>query len=480
MSLFSTEFYLKNSVGRAEFLAEARAWVQGMKRTQLFGPGCTETLDGDNVRYEALNGESLMFRALAGRDGLTAVGCRHDVPADNGLNWRTEAVMRCTTQGNLLRVRAQCLPVRPLAVPETPKRTHLIRSLIENGRVRDDGPLTVQTTAHHLKDSDEGQSLAAAIASGNSGCALPVIYVSASDGRAILFDESKISALALEICGLAHVVVEPSRAFSFAVRDRSGGRNVYAGTVGISVPGRGFVRRMFLGPVYPDAISLAEAVRRAAVDLRTATPSQDGWDWHDLQDHILADQRGREARRLSAEDSEKLWKEELATKDEQIAELQAQVSGLLPAHREATESETGRLVPMVDAPEIYQGEFTDRIVAALRFCLERGRDAGWDNRSLSVFERVLAEFPQSNALDELRQDLKRAARDPGSLCTLLERHGFARKSENKHIRLEPRKEFSGLDSLTIPKTPSDHRGAANLCSQIEGILGITRLKNSQK
>lgn len=498
MSLFSTEFYLTDTVGRAEFLAEARAWVQGMKQTELFGPDCTEARDGDNVRYQASNGESLMFRALGKENDLIAVGCRHDLLADDGLNWRTEAVMRRTTRGNLLRVRAQCLPTRPLAVPVTPKRTHLIRSLIENGRARNDGPLAVQTSAHRLRDDDEGFGLAAEFACGDFACSLPVVYVSAPEAGSTRLDDSMISKLALNLCGVAHVVVEPSRAFSFAVRDRSKGRNVYAGTAGISVSGRGFVRRMFIGPAYPDASSLAEAIRSAAVELRNATLGDDGWDWHDLQDHILADQqqaladqRRREARRLSIEDNEKLWSEELAgkdaqlaSKDERIEELEAQISGLQRSLPEPEETAATHLMPAVSAPEIYQGEFGDRIAAALRFCLEKGSDAGWDNRSLAVFERMLTGLSHSNALDELREDLRRATRDPRrantDVRTLLERHGFVYKSDNRHTRLEPGEGFDGLANITLASTPSEYRGLKNLCSQIEGIMGITRLKQDRR
>lgn len=483
MSLFSTEFYLKDTIGAAEFLAEARAWAQGMKRTRLFDPDSRETRDGDNIDYRAANGESLMLRALGKGKNLTAIGCRHDLPADTGLNWRTEAVMRKTARGNLLRVRAQCLPMRPLAVPETPKRTHLIRSLIENGRVMDDGPLPVQTGPHLLLDTSACNALAADIASGAASCALPVVYLSVSDGGQPPFDACTIDRLAMDVCGLAHVVVEPSRTFSFAVRDRSHGRNVYAGTIGISVPGRGFVRRMYLGPLYHDLAELAEATRRAAVELRSAMPSQDGWDWHDLQDGILADHRKRDARRLSVEENDKLWQEELASRDERVRELDSQVKALQRTLREAAEAGSAGLLPEIDAPEIWRGEFSDRIRAALLFCLEKGGDAGWDKRSLAVFDAVSAGLRSSADLDELRADLKRATRDAKRLNAEVKRvllqHGYVDKSDNKHSRLEPAPGYIGLDSITLMKTPSEHRGPDNLVSQIEGALGIARLKQAR-
>lgn len=481
MSLFSTEFYLKPEVDKAAFLAEARAWAQGIRSTALFGADSRETRDGDNLRYDAASGESLMLRALGRDDGLVAVGCCHDLPAPNGLQWRTEAVMRRTQRGNLLRIRAQCLPTRPLAVTETPKRTHLIRSLIENGRVMDDGPFAVQTGAHRLGGDGAAARLAADIACGRSGAELPVVYLSAADSGAAVLTDKEIGQLAKDLCGVAHVVVEPSRAFAFALRDLSAGRNVYGGTVGIALTGRGFVRRFYIGAAYPDGPTLAEAVRRAAVELRTAMPSGGGWDWLNLQEAILADQRQREKSRLSAAENEALWQDELAAKEDRIRELEARVADLSRGLQEAqTRADPASPLPTPSLSEIYGGEFSDRIRAALDFCVGKGADAGWDKRSLAVFAAFLKEKPPASDMEELRAELQSAARDAkrfnAALRSLLSRHGFVDKSDNKHSRMEPRPDFPGLDSVTLMKTPGDHRGMLNFVSQVEANLGITRLK----
>lgn len=313
-----------------------------------------------------------------------AVGCRHDLPAENGLLWRTEAIMRRTARGNLLRVRAQCLSARPLAVPETPKRTHLIRSLIENGRALDDGPLALRIEAHRLGSDVKAQYLAAEVARGLTGTELPIVYLSATDTGFPVLSDREIGRLARDLCGIAHVMVEPSRAFSFALRDLSDGRNVYGGTIGIALPDRGFVRRFYLGATYPDGPALAEAVRRAAVELRTSMPSRGGWEWHDLQDGLLSDQRQREKGRLTATENEALWLEELKTREDRIRELETRVTDLTREIQEVRAStDSASPLPLPALPEIWRGEFADRLRAALAFCVEKGADAGWEARSLA-------------------------------------------------------------------------------------------------
>jgi len=131
-------------------------------------------------------------------------------------------------------------------------------------------------------------------------------------------------------------------------------------------------------------------------------------------------------------------------------------------------------------PEIYEGEFADRICAALAFCLDNGADTGWDGRSLAVFAEILGATAMSHALDELREDIARATRDPkrfnAEVQKLLARHGYLHKSDNKHSRMEPRPDWVGLGSVTLMKTPGDGHGLDNARFQIEAALGLTTLK----
>jgi hypothetical protein len=58
---------------------------------------------------------------------------------------------------------------------------------------------------------------------------------------------------------------------------------------------------------------------------------------------------------------------------------------------------------------------------------------------------------------------------------VLERHGYARKSDNKHLRLVPLDSNVGLDTVTVMKTPSEYRGLKNLRKQIEAAIGLNAL-----
>lgn len=450
--------------------------------TRLFDGVPPEALAGDDIRLNAPKGEALMLRAL-GRDGAwQATGCRYDYADPEGRLWRTEAVLRALPgRGNLLRVRAQCLAVETLVRIEVPKRTHLIRAIVEEGHVLPDGGLTPSTGPVMLSDDDAGLTLAEKIATGGATQFLPTVYISAKGPGVWALSRKAINKLALDLAGVAHVAVEPSREFSFDLRDRVAGRNVYGGTIGLATAGEGVVQRFYLGAALPDEPALVQKVQASAIALRSRMPSLGGWDWLDLQDEILRRHSEADRRRLSSGEIEKLWQEELALKEARIAELQAELEEArkLPPPELAGDAVLPWRQDLL--PEIYRGERTDRMRAALAFCLEK--DAEWDKRSLAVFENLLAASPAESELDEFREELKRATRDPARLNAeikrLMTRHGFIAKSENNHSKLEPRPEYPGLDSIIVMKTPSDHRGLKNLKSQIEANLGLARLKQGR-
>ncbi len=487
MSLFSTEFLLHDDVGYADFMMQTLSWVQGIRNSRVLSGEAEAVEDGDNITYRAGSGETLMLRALRKEGVHVAFGCRHDLPDDQGRAWRTEAVLRRTAEGNLLRVRAQCLATQPLARTETPKRTHLIRDLIEKGRVLPDGPLPIQTVPHRLDSGEESLELATAITEGTAPLGLPVVYVSLRDETGAALTSAQLERMARDLCGIAHVVVEPSRTFSLALRHRTGGRNVYGGTIGLSVPGRGIVRRLHLGPSYPDSATLAAEVQRAATELRTGLPSRGGWEWHDLQEQVLADQRSKERSRLTDDEAKALMAAEvaevealfaagLAAKDDRIRELTARISALQDENEalsEALDRQSG--LPDLGMAEIYPGEMADRLRAAARAALEQGRDKGWDERSLAVF-RVLAARPVSQGYRDLRDDLREATADPKKMDKtvqrLLEFHGYVFKSNNGHPKMVPAEGFPGLGSVTLANTPGDVRAGKNQKSEIEGAMGL--------
>jgi hypothetical protein len=450
----------------------------------------TRELDGENVYLIAAGGEELRMRGLKHEKEWEAIGFRHDLPDDQGRIWRTEAVLkrgRADDDQDLVRFRTQCIAARPGAFLETPRKPFLIKALLKNNWGGHDGEIEVSDKPLWLEDDDGDLTLGNLILSGKGSNSLPIIYISAiRDGEWILTEDG-IEKLAYDLGGIAHVVVEPNRRFSLKLRDQSEGRNLYGGTIGIALPLHGFVRRFFLGRNFENLDELVGGVRGSVFNLRVHMPTS-GWDWTDFQEQTLKSQRAAYRGSLSRADADQLLDdftkqlEDLQEENRQLKErLSAQAAKSL-AEEESDFAIDGIFQSL--GKEIYQGELADRIRFAAETALDAAESKGIDERSITIWRRVVQRVPRSPALDELLQDLSRATKDPKRVAAevsgLLERHGYRAKSENKHIRLEPQIGFIGLQNITVPKTPSENRGLKNLCKQIERTLGIGNLPESPR
>lgn len=480
MMPFSTEFPVSPVATKAAFIAQVVGWLRGTQYSEVLSSGEGLDLSGDSAHLKSKSGEELRLRELVVGQGESAIGFRHDYPDTDGRIWRTEAVLSGIGSANLpiVRVKTQCLAGRAGALIETPRKLFLVKAMLQDGWGANDGWLTVQDQPHAITDDDDGLFLAKAIVSGEASAFLPIVYVSTTKGSAWALSGVDVDKLAYDLGGVAHVVVEPSRSFSFKLMETTGGRNAYGGAVAVSIPVSGLVRRAFLGLQLPDARSLAVAVRQAVADLRSQMPAS-GIDWSELQEQALRNQRAKDRENLTFNQLEDSYLEEINELKEQVLalKLEKSASSEIPGQSKVT-SIMGSL-SSVTGPEIYEGELSDRLCYAAQLAVEAADRVGLDIRSRHVLGQIAQLVPRSPALSDLKDSLRRATKDPKKVRHESEavhlRHGYEAKSENKHVRLEAKPGLGGLESITLPKTPSDGRGLENLRKQMEHALGISQL-----
>ncbi|MGV2018157.1 hypothetical protein [Agrobacterium sp. 22-223-1] len=477
---FSTEFPIKLPGNRAVFVAEVIAWLKGISSSTVLNEGSGQVLDRENAHLRAATGEELRFRELVENDVWEAIGFRHDLPDAEGRLWRTEGVLKRVSgdaDDGLVRFRTQCFAKVAGARIDSPRKPYLIKSLLSNTWGGIDGSIPVSDQPVWVTDSDDGLELAHAITLGGASRWLPIVYVSANGRSSWQLSRNDIEGLAYDLGGIAHVFVEPNRAFSYKLRSITEGRNAYGGAMGLSMPGQGIIRRYHVGWDIQNSKDLKEILKLAAMSVRSQMPVL-GWDWTDLQEQALRAQRERDRSRLSADDMAQLYDEEIANLQDKIRQLEIQVSSIGIISASDSEFSDDNLVQLI-GPEIYSGEISDRIRLAMKLGLNVADQVGLDERSRVIFHKIIDKLPVSPALNELLLDLSRATKDSkrvaSALVSLLARHGYFEKADNKHIRLEALKGFEGLEAITLPKTPSDGRGLKNLCKQVERTLGLTKL-----
>jgi hypothetical protein len=334
-----------------------------------------------------------------------------------------------------------------------------------------------------LDATDSCVATARSVTLGEASKCLPIVYVSAIGPNRWLLSKTEIEELAYELGGVAHLVVEPDRDFSFRLRDKTLGRNAYGGNIGLVLPERGMLRSFYLGWQLPRSNDLVEAVRAAVLHLRLQMPAI-GWEWTELQEHALRVQRERDRNQLSTQESEELYLQEIDNLQDQIEQMKRESASLPVTTLVGGDNEdlsADNLVRLL-GPEVYPGEHSDRLRLAASIAISAADQVGLDRRSRVIFDKLKKGLPASPALNELLEDLERATKNPkrvaNEVVSLLRRHGYREKSDNKHIRLEAINGYDGLEAITLPKTPSDGRGLKNLRKQIERTLGVTKLSDT--
>ncbi|OOO36181.1 hypothetical protein [Agrobacterium sp. YIC 4121] len=276
MSLFATEFPIKDSITAGEFVSQVVAWLRGNKFSTVLDKANNHELDTSFAHLRGENGEELLLRSLENIDNSVALGFRHDIKDDEGRLWRTEAVLKQnfpSPTGNFIRFKTQCTAIGPTARIDTPRKPYLIRTLINDNWPTNDGVLQISDKPIWLTDDANGLDLAANTTLGLSTHHLPVIYISAKGTSKWEFSAEEIDKLAYDLGGVAHVVAEPSRNFAVKLKNIVDGKNAYGGSIGVIAPKHGLLRKIFSSSENSENVNTLSVVRKIATIVRSQTPA---------------------------------------------------------------------------------------------------------------------------------------------------------------------------------------------------------------
>ena len=482
---FATEFPVKKLSDSGDLVGEIVTWLRGNPNSTVLSTYNenleTENESGNqNVYLESDSGEELRLRELRHKNNWIAVGFRHDYPDEEDRLWSTECVLKrgkAKSDQDIIHFRTLCLAKTPSTTPMSPRKPFIIKNILKKQWGGLDHKLNISDQPVWLQNNEDDIAIASAVTLGKATKWLPTVYISSIGKNVWPLTKTQIENLTYGLGGVAHVVVEPNRQFSFLLRDECNGKNVYYGAIGISVPERGIVRRCF--PEWPiNKHELMNTVQTLAISLREQMPSS-SWDWTELTEKALRAQNKASQQLLSAKDFEELTN--------QIKDLQNENQELREQLTQSVESKEANIwtdnLAQYIGPEIYPGEISDRLRLAANRILSNAEAIGIDSRSKIVFERIAA-CPPTLALKELLNDIERATGDTqkilNHLPSLLARLGYQKKSENRHVKFEATQDYNGLETIIVPKTPSDHRATKNLRNDIQRTLGINKLLKLQR
>lgn len=463
MLVWATEFPLEGGKGVSELLNIVKQWLVGSPHAHWQYSDFQEEPWGDITTYSS-SGQTLRVACIRA-DGAEWIGAQLTWTEDGRRDWTAEIIGRDSENTLWVAVRVDCNLLNPGDVLPKPRKPYIIRILMQKLPGGKDAGIRISEKPLYLREYDV--DLAANLITGKLGNRLPIVYVSAGYRGKPYVDPER---LVRHLSGMAHVVVEPSRYFSFTLARHVEGNNPYGGAIAIYWPGGGQERLL------PSNITPTQMLTWAIDTVRTALtrirPTSE-LTWSYLQE-IISRARIEELKAIGSTEVDEYvaaFDAELAAKDERLRSAERELARLAAenAALKARASVATSILSPGNEQEFYPGEIRDVIVYALRAAV---RHLPPGSRPAHVIEDVL----RANAISDLRSSLADEIKNAVSRMdkfgreerSTLESLGFDIEDAGKHIKAR----YHGDDryQFVIAKTAGDRRSSKNLASQIVRTL----------
>lgn len=381
----------------------------------------------------------------AALNGETIAGLQERWIEHKNREWVTEVVGYEYLGRTTVSVRVSCDLRSPGLQLPNPKKPYVVGQILEELGGGSDGGLTVQAKPHLLAEVDV--DVAARLMGGASETRLPVVYVSVGRLGRRAVDSVE---LARWLGGMAHVVVEPSRHFSFALARNTEWRNAYGGAVGIYWPSADAGQVRYLPYELDDSRAMQSEIVNRVRRALTHVGTESRCTFQHLQEFAARAQveHLRAEGSTALDDYVELFDSEIKAKEERLITTQeelARVKGELYRYEQAGTLDHGMIAGGQER-EFYLGERRDAVIHTLR----RGRDGLVPGGRLQhLVDDVLKENKCTGKTDEIEAEIKEAFRQSGDLGQkqrrTLEELGFECTKAGRHWKVT----YQGDDRYTF-------------------------------
>lgn len=464
MLSFATDFPVAFGATGSDFMEVVQRWISGSPHTVLTAddlailnsPGRASVENGlaklDSLRFRDATEESAAVRYVV-QDGV--------------LQWMTLATFSKRANDTWVSVRTLCESQHAAATLPPGKKPLLVKQLLERLGSGDDNGLVL---GKPISLTNADMPLAVDLIAGRAGNRLPIVYVSApSSGKHFV----RISNLDYKLAGMAHLVIEPSRSFSWRLRDQVNSENVYGGTVGIYWPDSGGRRSQFRRANYSSTsemeAAIEEEVRAALVNRRplnrcTFSFIDSAISRSELEHYKKEGDKGFDAYAAHFDVELQAMEESLESAEREIARLKAEIR----EHERVRAIQGGVSFSSGQENDLYAGEILDVVLAAVHAEVARTVEG---SRRRHILEAVSASNRVVGGAARSRERIKELLRDYRSLDkknqSALEEMGFVVEKGN-----HPRLVFQGDEryAFVLPGTGGDWRGGLNAASDLSNLV----------
>ena len=464
MLVWSTQIPILPTRTIDELASLCAKWITGSPHSSWTIDRVPAASEGEIVATDHDGQKISVGRITSGENEF--FGFRHHWRDAENREWITEIMGWRAKSTFLVGVHLDCQTSGVGVRVTEPKKPYIVRQILEELGGDMDGEFQVSSDPRILTEGEI--DIAKRVLTGETRHYLPVIYISSTWRNCPALDAEK---LAQWTGGMAHVVVEPSRAFSFILAGRVAMNNPYEGAVSINWPAGGGAPSRFFPYRFGDPVRYASAIAkilRKALANRRPDP-RITWDYlRELQFRNRINQL-KEVGTASVDEYIEAFDQErkLTTKraddlEDENSRLKQQLASY-ESQKAYAQARDGEFLQTPEERELFPGEFSDILVRALNRARDNSQPDGRVRAVLSAFIKANAETGESDRIENQIREAIRNCNDLGSNeRRAMEEAGFSISEEGKHYKLV----FRGDDRYTfsMAKTGSDWRGMKNWIS----------------
>ena len=465
MITYSAQFPVAENLDKKTFVNLVIDWNQGSKYDKFNQlewdeeTFSTEWVDGE----KCLSIEELEHRAI--------VASQFKKEDEHGL-WKTDFILNCDKKYITVRVALETTDFTtdfyPIYYPP-----FFVKKLIYRGYAGIDNDLPVKQEAYSL---DDYGSVLQSLSEGKAEYSMPIVFVSKKeDGNFPV----KLSQLAFELQGVAHVLYEGDNALLLDYKDYFGceSRN---GMIFVIYPNQNMKRNVInlLGTSNDNPDYIISRVKSCVYNYENQVMRKDLDTWSGLKNEklhvqnysLLSDQKALEEEN---EDLMNVFEEQISKTEFLNKELSNDVQRLMLENQtlrmRLASKDQKPLLYMGEEIEFYEGEIREIILEILD---DNKRNLKPGTRRAHVVNDIIENNDYKQLQAKRREQIKVALKGyktlNGSLRNLLESLGFVITDDGKHYKWTYFGDHRYV--TTAAKTSSDNRAGMNLASIIDNLM----------
>nr|USU30360.1 hypothetical protein NG677_13270 [Methylobacterium sp. OTU13CASTA1] len=462
MLTFATEFPINHKSTGRDFISAIKQWILGSPHTKFVEEDFIRASEDDEFTISRGNQS---FRSIhVCMDGEEFAAINH-VTTDNNIDWNLEAVFNHSGFDAWIAIRVSRESESPVKALPSAKKPVLVRVLLEALGGGNDGDLAVKAQPHFLLNDQI--EIPSNIILGQQSNRLPIVYVSCGfRGK----HDINVESFASDISGMAHILVEPNRAFSYRLQLATSSRNAFGGTIGIYWPDATGRKSFFNIRDYSDKRSLKESIittlRHSLLNRRPLH----NCTWSAVQElfskHTLT--KLRAAGSQNVDEYISAFDRDIKAKDQQIASADKEIERLKLEIKkyESLPYNSGAIqLNVSNEQQFTESEFNDLIIDILS---ESSKNSDIDSRKSHLIVDIINSNSKNGKnqtkKDRIKSLLGGYTKMNAGIRRELDDLGFTVTDDGKHYKAtyqdDPRYTFS------VSKSGSDNRSGLNLASDI--------------